>query len=51
MTKSPVISPEIEALLRFYTGSKFISVKNIIEFSEYYCQVQEQLKGTMEESE
>ena len=37
-------SQEIDALLRFYSKRKFISVKDIREFSEVYSMIQNHMK-------
>ncbi len=41
------ISSEIDGLLRFYSGRKLISVKDIREFSETWVDLQERLKETI----
>lgn len=41
------ISRETDALLRFYGKRKFISVKDIREFSETYTKVQAMLKDVL----
>lgn len=44
------VSQEIDALLRFYTKRKLISVSDIREFSEHYVLVNKYLKDQLLEN-
>ena len=49
-TEDP-ISDEIDGLLRFYSGRKLISVKDIRDFSQVYQKIQERKGDVMMEQE